>query len=80
MKMMKVCSETSVILHKKERPKYLGSNVNTIPTAHVLLFVYCIILAASADRTATKISSPGKNVLCTYDMCLGGWQRRYGHI
>jgi hypothetical protein len=57
MKIANVWSQTSVILHKKEKPKYLGSNVNTIPTAPCY-FVYYVIHPACTDRTATKTSPP----------------------
>ena len=85
MKIANVWSVTSVILHKKETPKYLGSNVNSIPTAPCYFFVYYALHAACADSNSTKISSPGSFISgekCPFTdyMCLGGWQRRSGYI
>ena len=59
MKIANVWPQTSLILHKKEKPEYLGSNVNSIPTAPCFYFVYYVIHAACADNTAAKVSSPG---------------------
>ena len=59
MKIANVWSETSLITHKKETPKYLGSNVNSVSTAPFSYSVYYVIHAACAENTAAKISSPG---------------------
>jgi len=54
MKMTNVWSETSVIVHKKEMPKYLGSNVNTIPTTPCSYFMYYVIHTAYADSNVNE--------------------------